>query len=539
MGAKIINIITGLLMRSIFIRTLGIEYAGVSSLFTDILTVLSLAELGVSSAITYAMYKPVALGDHKRIAALMNFYRSAYRVVAGIVLAAGLALIPALDVIVPTEKLHGAAREEIMSQLVLIYVLYVVNSAVSYLLVYKSTILTANQENRYISVVQTIISISRVAVECVILFAFKSYIAYLIFAILITWLQNLLISRLASKKHPEISEHSDERLSREEKKKLFGDIRALMLYKISTAITNGCDSVIISSVLGSTMVGYIGNYTLITQKVNTVMNQFYSSAVPSIGNLAAQSDGEHQYNTFKILQFISFWLGCFCTTSFIVLMNPFVEIWIGKKFIMPMYIPIVLSTYFYINSMIHPINSFRTSNGLFVQGKYRPAVMVTINVALSIGLAFAWGGDNVMLGIFGVKLATIIAQLLTIQWFDPWLVFKNVFKKPLLDYAVTFLKYALFTAAVSAATFGLGALLPFENRYVSLLCKALLCVIIPNAAIILVYRRTPQFASFMVFLKHLVKRRSKKTANGAAPAKTTTEPPESETRLDDSENYDR
>lgn len=513
MSAKIINILTGFIMRSVFIKTLGVEYAGVSSLFTDVLTVLSLAELGVSSAITYAMYKPVAQADTARINSLIRFYRNAYRIVAGTVLTVGLALIPLLGVMVPAEKISDTIRgDEIIDKLVLIYVLYVVNSAVSYLMIYRSSILTAHQENRYISIVQMVISISRVSVECVILFVFKNYIAYLIFAILITWTQNLLISLLAGKKHPEIDERKGKPLTREEKKKIFSDIGALMMYKISTAITNGCDSVIISSILGSTLVGFVGNYTMITQKVNTVVNQFFSSAVPSIGNLAAESDGDHQHKTFTILQFISFWLGCFCTTCFVTLMNPFVRLWLGGEYVMPIGLAMTLSAYFYLTSMIHPINSFRTSNGLFVQGKFRPVIMVIINIALSIALALAWGKEDAVKGVIGVKLATIIAQLVTIQWFDPWLVYKNVFKKPLRSYFISFGTYTAFTAAVCAGCYGLCSLINTGSSLITFILRAMVCVIIPNAAIILVFRKTPQYEGFMVFLRAMVMRRSAKKA---------------------------
>ncbi|MBQ9994297.1 MAG: oligosaccharide flippase family protein, partial [Clostridia bacterium] len=313
--AKSINIITGLIMRTVFIRTLGIEYAGISTLFTDILTALSFAELGISGAITFALYKPLAENDDRRVAALMNFYKRAYQIVAAVVLVAGLAVAPFLSVIVKDVP-------NIKEDITLIYILYVINSAVSYLLVYKSTLLTAKQEQRYVSLIQIGISVARVIIESVILIVFRKFLLYLIVGILLTRLQNALISRFASKRYSQLKELGDEKLPKEERRKLMGDVRALMLYKISNSLINGCDSVVISSFLGAGWVALVGNYTMVTYRVQNLINQFYNAANPSIGNLAAATNEERQYKTFQVLQFMSFWISCFCSTSFLVLLNP-------------------------------------------------------------------------------------------------------------------------------------------------------------------------------------------------------------------------
>lgn len=507
-AAKVINIFSGFIMRTVFIHTIGIAYTGVSSLFTDILTMLSFSELGISSAITYALYKPVAQGDHRRTAMIMNFYKKAYRIVAAVVLGAGLCVVPFLHILVPADKIdqsNPAVRDQILGQLTLIYILYVINSAVSYLFIYKSAILTAHQEQRYASRVQMVVSVARVVIECIILFAFSKYsfcfILYLIVGIILTRTENVIISLTADRLHPQIEEYSGEELPEEERKRIFKDIRALMIYKFSTTINSGIDSVVISSMFGSIWVAYVSNYRLVTTKLQALINQFYNSATPSVGNLAAESDKDRQYTTFRTLLFTSFWILCFCCTSLVVLLNPFVEIWLGGQYVKSQLLVSVLVASVYLSSFIHPITSFRTSNGLFAEGRLRPVAMLVINIVLSFVLAKWLGGSyGAEWGIIGVKLATIVSSLLTLQWFDPWLVYKHVFKRPVSDYLKLFAIYALVTAGSAAVTYLLGWLLPDFNRYLRFIVLCLLCVIVPNGAIVLLFRKTPEFKAFVAIL---------------------------------------
>jgi len=551
MIAKGFNIITGFIMRSIFINTLGAEYAGISSLFTDLLTLLSFAELGISSAIAFSLYKPVADGDNKKISALMQFYKRAYQLVAGTVLVVGLALIPFLGTLVPAEKINPAIRDDVAKYIILIYVLYVINSAVSYLQVYKATLLTAHQENRRVTSIQMIMSVVRVCVEACILLSLNLvikenrtiiYIIYLVAGIIITRTTNLIISRYVDKRYPEVDYNTKESLSREEKKRLYKDVSALMIYKVCTQINTSLDSIVISSFFGPLWVGYVSNYRLASTKVRQVILQFFNSALPSMGNLAAEKDSEYQHKTFKSLQFMAFWICCFCTTCFVVLLNPFIRLWLqNEEFVMSMWMPIIVAAVFYSNTIMNPIASVRNANGLFVQGKYRPIVMCAINIGASILLGFSLGknGANAEAGVLGIRSATLISHCLTMQWYDPMIVYKHVFKKPLRSYFSMFFKHLGVTAGCIAVTYGLGILLfgncesesvnafagIFANTpdIAAFVFKGLLCVIIPNAVIILLYRKTEEYQRFMKVFQTFIAKLKNKKAKKELPSVETTE----------------
>ena len=204
-GVKLASFLSGFVLRTVFIRVLGMEYAGVSGLFTDVLMVLSFAELGISTAMTYALYKPIAEQDKDKIQKLMHFYKWAYRFVAGSVLGLGLVFVPFIHLIITDVP-------DITESITLIYILYLLNTSVSYLLVYKSTMLTASQKNYEISKITIKISIIRCLIGCALLIGFKNFIVYLLMEIGVAVVQNILIGKKAEKLFPE-NERNTERAS--------------------------------------------------------------------------------------------------------------------------------------------------------------------------------------------------------------------------------------------------------------------------------------------------------------------------------------
>jgi len=480
MGAfvRVSSLLTGFVLRTVFIRTLGIQYTGVSSLFTDILTVLSLAELGIGSAITYALYRPLAERDERQIASLMRFFKKAYRAVAAAVLAFGLCLIPFLGLIVKDVP-------DIRESTSLIYILFLINSAASYLLIYKSALFTANQRKYIASGIEILISLLKTAVQCICLYAFRDYILFLAITILATVAQNVAISVRADKEYPFL-ERRKGKIGGEESRGILRDIRALAMYQVSGVVLNSADSIIISAVINTVSVGLVSNYKLIIASVDAVVRQFFLAIEPSIGNLAVSTDEERQYDTFRATQFVAFWVTCFCSVSFFTLCNPFMDLWLGREYLMSGWIVFALVLNFYMTMMARAVASFRTANGLFVQGQFRPVIMALINVALSVPLAYTNG-------VFGVLIATAVSRAVTQVWYDARLVYRRVFHKPARRYAALYAGYMAVTAACCAAVAFLCRAIPAGNRYLSFTIDACLCVLVPNIIVVLVYGRTEEY----------------------------------------------
>ncbi len=492
-AVKIATLLAAFITRTIFIRTLGIQYAGVSGVFTDILVVLSFAEMGIGAAIAYALYKPIAENDEIAIARLMNAYRKIYTAIAGVILGLGLCLIPFLGYIIKDVP-------DIVEDIRLIYILYVLNTASSYLLIYKSAFLTAAQKDYLVSKVRIVISLTKAAADCVCLLIFRNFVVYLLIGIAFQLLQNLIVARVAEREYPILKKKNRQTLEKKEKTKLIADVRALFLYKISGTVLNGTDSLVISSYVGTSAVGVLGNYNLITNQLYTLVMQVFTSTSASVGNLAATSSPEHQETVFNKMLFLCFWIYCFCATGLWTLLTPFMLLWQGEKYLFSDTMVCLLIIDFWMKGMLSPISQFRTSNGLFVQGKYRPLIMAIINIAVSILLVN-------LIGITGVIIGTIISRLTTQLWYDPYLIYKRVFRKPVLGYYLKYLLYGAITAGCCLLSGFLLNCLPIGNLYLKLLIGCGFTLVIPNAVIILLYFRTTEFKEIVTLAVNVIKRK--------------------------------
>lgn len=478
---KLIHIVVQFAMRTAFIHILGNEYTGISGLFTDILNVLSLMELGLDSSMVYALYKPVAQKDARRIKALMRFYRKAFTIIGITVLAAGVLCTPFLGYIV---KGVPNIKEDIRG----IFLMYVATSSFSYFLIYRTLLLSAHQKSRVTAKWRMIFYVLESIIEIILLLIFRQYYAYLIVHFLATVVRNIVLTRIVNKTYPEYVKKSDVALTKEERNKLFRDIACLTVYSTAGVVIYSTDSMFISAFIGTVEVAIIGNFNLIINSVRNVVQQIVNAAKPSIGNLAATSNTKKQELIFHRINFIAFLVCCFSCTCLFTLLNPFIgEIWLNESYKISMTVIAVLMVNLFIAIMVYPVESFRTANGLFTQGWARPAIMAVINITLDYFMGREWG-------IIGILLATTISRLSTQAWFDPYLVFRLVFKKSVKRYYLTYLSYFCITAFCCAAAYFLGSVLTVGNPFVSFLIKAIIAVSIPMIVVIPLFRKTDDFA---------------------------------------------
>ena len=336
--------------------------------------------------------------------------------------------------------------------------------------------------------------------ECAVLLLTHNFIFYLLISIFTQVTQNIYIARVAEREYPVLREKTNERLSSDEKGRLFKDVKALFMYKVSGTVLDGTDSIVISSFIGTSFVGILGNYNLIVNQIYSFVMEIFTATSASIGNLAATSSKEHQKNVFDKMLFLCFWIYCFCATSLWTLLNPFMTIWQGKNLLFPSSMVLLLVMDFWMKGMLSPISQFRTSNGLFVQGQYRPLIMAVINIVVSIYLVKR-------IGIAGVILGTIISRVSTQVWYDPYLVFKYVFKTSVWKYYLTYALYGVVTVASCWITSKILVLMPIQNAFIRVFAGAGLSIVVPNAAIILLFSRTEAFCSVIDLGKNVLRRK--------------------------------
>ena len=477
---KVMQIVVQFVLRTAFIHILGNEYTGLSGLFTDILHVLSLMEMGLDSSMIFSLYKPISQKDTKRIRQLLQFYKTAFTIIGFAVMAAGVACVPFLPHIVRNVP---NIKEDIRG----IFLMYVATSACSYFLIYRAVLLRADQQSRVISKWNVIVNTVECVVEVVLLLIFRKYYAYLIVHFIAVVGRNVIISYITTRKYPQYFNHREEPLPSGEKRRLFRDLACLTMYDVSNVAINSTDSVFISAFVGTVEVAIIGNFTMIITGVRSMVNQCVNAVKPSIGNLAATSSNEKQEQVFRTLNFLTFWIACICCTCLFALLNPFVgTIWLNQSYMISTGIIAVMVANFFIAVMVFPVEGFRTANGLFVQGWMRPLIMAILNIILD----FFWGRRW---GIMGIFLATTVSRLLTQVWFDPWLIFTRVFKTSVLGYYVKYLLYALVTAACCGLSYYLCGMIHIGNAIVSFIVNAAIAFGLSNLVVLALFSRSTEF----------------------------------------------
>lgn len=470
-------ILAGFVTRVVFTRTLNESYVGINGLFTDILNVLALSELGVGTAITYALYRPIASGDTEKQKALMQMYRTFYRIVAAFVLGAGLLVVPFLNVLIknPPEVSH----------LTLIYLMYLANSALSYLFIYKRTLIDAHQLIYIGTLYQTIFLLIQDVLQIVILLTTGNFILFLSIYILCTIGTNLSISRKADKLYPYLKEPVTQKLSKEEKDDIFRNIRAMLMHKVGGVVVNNTDNLLLSSMVGIVSVGKYSNYYLLTGSVRQILDQIFFGITASVGNLGVTEKPERVKKIFETSFFIGQWLYGFAAVCLYELLSPFVALSFGRKYVFGADIVFVICLNFYITGMRKASLVFRDSLGLFWYDRYKSVFEAAINLIASVFLALKFGAAGVFLGTF-------ISTVTTSLWVEPYVLYKYHLKTSVWQYFRLYILYAsVLAAAWYAADFACGFI---SGGYISLIAGRLcVCLVVPNVIMLLVYCRRKEF----------------------------------------------
>ncbi len=487
---QFVTVLANFSIKTALIKFLGIQYAGVAALFTDVLSILSMAELGFSTAIAYALYAPLHNKDELQIAKLMQFYKKIYRVVAAIVMGAGILCMPFLDYII-----KGSA--DIKESLTVVFAFFVIQTASSYLLIYRATLLEANQQKSIVCGVGIIFTVIATVIEVLSLLIFKNYLLYLTISVIMIIIKNLAISLAAQRQFPFLKKKTTEHLTKDETREITKDIKALAIYKIGHTIQVSTASIIISALLGTVSVGLLSCYRLITNNIDKIFGQIFEAMKPSVGNLAVSESKEHQHSVFKRMCFLSFFCGNFIAVATFVLINPFITLWLGSEYLLGIGVPLMLVLDMYILTMARPYEAFRVANRLFLKGKYRPIVMTVINLILSVIFGKMWG-------IFGVLMSTVIARTVTHVWYDPWLIYRNVFKVSFFKYLLTKGKYLLTVAFNCTFAYCLAELVNTGNLYVDFIIKVLIAGILPVLTVLIVYSKNNEMKWFIEYGKQML-----------------------------------
>lgn len=492
MIAQTIVVILGFVSRKIFVMMLGMSLQGINATLTSVISMLSLTELGIGTAIICNLYKPLAENDEPRIISLMQFYSKVYSAIAGIVLVLGICVCPFLHLIVDDNSVSN-------TYLIVVFMLFLTETIISYLFAYKRSILIADQKNFYVNIVAMTINLINSGTQIAILLLTKNFILYLVIKIVFRMVENLVIAYISDKKYPFLKKAPKTPVEPEIKNNIISNTKALALHYIGNYLISGTDMMIITKFLGTVISGMYSNYLLITSTIKAVFAQFSTGITAGFGNLIALGETEKLYTTFRKALFICFVMTNFATVSMFCIFNPFISLWLGEEYTLKMSVVFIICLNFFIESLSETIGSLRASTGLFRPDRYLHLFLAALNLVVSIILVK-------YIGIFGVFLGTFICHFIKELNVLPAIVYKNIFHMKVWKYQIVVMLYMLITAGSTALTYYLCSLVNVANPFAHLIILCVLCVVVPNMAIVVCFFKTDEFKYAVELIKNIVKK---------------------------------
>lgn len=487
---RIISILLPFLIRTAILYILGAQYMGLNSLFTSVLQVLNLAELGFSSAIVFSMYKPIAENDTEMICALMNYYKKVYSCIGTGILVVGLAIVPVI-----TKLINGSWPADI--NIYLLYLIYLFNTVLSYFLyAYKSALLNAVQRIDIVNKVQLITLSGQYILQLLALLLFKNYYCYILITPISTIACNLITARYADRLFPEYQ--CKGKLDEKSKKGIYKQISGLMLSKLSDTSRNSFDSIVLSTMFGLTVVAIYNNYYYIYSALYGIMLTITQAMQASVGNSIASEDVNKNYMDLRKFSFLFACIASVCTVCMLCIYQPFMKLWAGNDMLLSSANMLLFCIYFYLINMNNSRNLYFSGNGLWWKAKTTFIAEALGNLILNITL-------GVVFGITGVLLATIITIFVFNFVIRTNILFKEYFKKSAKKFYMEHLLYSIETILSAILSYIACSSLTIQG-IIGIIMRGVICVIISGIIMVVLNLKNPFLKESLIMMKKMLHR---------------------------------
>lgn len=484
-------ILVSFLLRKILAATLGKEYLGLNSLYTTIVSMLSLTELGISNAIIYFLYKPVTTGDEEKIKQYLAFYKKAYYVIALIVAVLGAALI----FVIPFVAKTNVEMRKVQAY----FILYVFNTAVSYLIAYKKCIIYADQRSRVISVCHAITKIIFSIAQILVLYFTSSFLAFILIMIFCTVADNLSCAVYANAKYPYIKQKPKGKLSDCELSEIKAKMLPIAVQSLAGYVVSSTDSIIISSVISVGLVGIYSNYTLISTTLKSLYGQVFASFTNSFGNLSVSGDTERAYGVYCNSVYFAFIMTCCMSACFFSLVNPFIKLCFGADYVLSVYTTVLVVSSFYFTCMNVPSVSVQNALGLHNKDATVMIVQAVLNLVLSIALVF-------VMGLNGVVVGTVVSTLLCPFISKDYVLHKYYFNRSPFKVYFNQTVYFILTVIASAACYLVCTYLIVPDTWLLLIADGVICLVASILVAVGFTFKTANFKYAVFLVKSVFKR---------------------------------
>lgn len=490
-----VNLVTTFIAHKVFVDALGFEVSGLAEVLSSVISALSIVDLGIGTAITFSLYKPLAENDTKKLALLISFFRKIYLIIGGIIFGLGLAVIP----ILPALTKYAFTLE----YLVPVYMLFLVKASVSYFFTYNFTILRADQKSYIISIFDSIVKLIVMGTQIFILLTLKDYLPYLVVSLAGSMLMDIILFSYVKKKYPYLSSAKGERLPEEDTKVIKTKVFSMIFHRIGRYLVNSSDTLIMSIILAPLIVGYYKSYLVITATITSLIINVFSGVLAAFGNIIATEDKGVIKKSFKNIRFLYFFLCTILVAGVFVLAENFLRLWLGDITILPKEFLVVFCLNIFLSVYGEALVNLRNAAGIYEPDRYLPILLIFINIALSVPLAYLFGVTGILLG---TTVCYIIRECIAL----PYIAKKYIYGGTMREYYGRFaLDFGVMLACV-AACYGIVTALALPLSVGTFIASGFICVFVSAAILFAVYARSAEMKYFFSFFKRLLRIGGKK-----------------------------
>lgn len=498
--ALIMTFIPNMIIRKVFLDTLGSEMLGLTSLYTNIISWLSIFDMGIGSAIVYSLYKPYANNDYQAIKSYINFYGKFYKKVGLLIITSSIIISPFMKYFINDNINYSIAS--------IGFILFAINTFISYMFSHRLCILNVAQE-AYVITIGT--SFSRLIIsilQVIILKIYPNFFMYIIIQIIVNIIYFLTMNIYISKRFGWINEKSKE-LDQLEKDNLTKNIKSLFMHQIGTLVLNCTDNMVISKFLGLTTLAMYTNYQIVIGTLQNLVNSMLNGITSSLGNLIAEGDIDKSYSIHKKVFFMSFWITSFIVISLYNTLDQFIALWVGKNNIIDNFTFSIILINVYFFTMRGSVEQFKMASGNYYQDRYAPIIEAVINLVTSLILVR-------YIGLTGVFIGTLISNFTVVFWVKPYIVYKYVFDKNLVEYFKMYFRYLLIASLPLFITNILTSSLKYNYTVTDFILNCSINIVTINIIYIIVFYKSEEFKYFINILNNITKKIFKKNLNKAS-----------------------
>ncbi len=478
--SNIATAILGFVLRTVFIMRLSDTLLGVNSLYSNILSMLSLAELGIGTAMNYSLYGPMARGEIEKIKSYMQLYKKAYRIIAAVIACVGLVIVPFLPDIVK------GADYLTRTQLTVYYLIFLFNTVSTYFVSYKYSLCLAEQKDYIQTNALMITKAATVSLQIIVILLTSNFLLFLITSAAVQLIQIFIVNAYLNKLYPYLKDKDVTPLDEESKKDVMTKTKALMLHKIGDTARLQTDAIIISSFINVTVVAVVDNYNLIINTISGFVNIIFNSVISGFGNLIATESEDKQYKSFKVYRFFAVWVYGFTAVGFYLLLTPLVKIWLhdDKWLLTSVVIGTVLTDYYFKGERVALMN-YKTAAGVYEPDKYLSLIQGAVNLVVSIVFV-------IKIGLVGVYIGTVVSGLIA-NITKPFIVYKYCFHRSAKGYFIDSFKYILVMGLELAILIPIKTIVMKNITIVSFVIMFVLVCVIFNVIFLAFFGRTKEF----------------------------------------------